>query len=153
MLYEIQALTNIQTLRLYFDQSIKNGNCLECFACIAAAVNLKSLDPDRIVTFLVNAIEDVLGSLKDSKFIDNVLHIAKMYVGPNGPYLLKELNDARIQKRGHGYVFLRRAARKKWSFVLGLCLARSLWKNWIKFRLRPEGPFIKRKAKYWRLID
>ena len=149
MLFEIQALTNIQTLRPYFEASIKNGNCLQCFACIAAAVNLKSLDPDRIVTFLVNGIEDVLGSLKASKFIDGVLNIAKLYDGPTGPYLMKELNDARIQKRGHGYVFLRRTARKKWSLILGLCFARTLWNRWIKFRLRPDGPFIRRKAKFW----
>ena len=71
----VQALVlkKIECIEPIFVQSIRKLNANVCFACIANAFNAKLLQPNQIVTFLINGVEDAFQSIRShGYFIDRV---------------------------------------------------------------------------------
>lgn len=131
-------------------QFIAEKEPLAAFACLAAAHN-KQFVCD-VLPFFMNAVFDTCGTFrKHHKFIDKVIDYACAYNTSSGPLVLRSLQRSRLwrNKNDHAYVYLRRKALRRWSLIFMAVVVKKMWYSWLQWRLRPDGPYIKRLCKKW----
>ena len=146
-LHSVLVHSTFSDIEKYLRQSILEKEALACFACLSAACNANFVK--SIVPFLMNAIEDAAGNFDDHlRFVDKVLDYACAFNTSCGPLLLKDLYVARLRRNrhDHAYVYLRRKARRRWSIIAAAVICRSMFFAWMRQRLRPDGPYMKRYA-------
>jgi len=144
-LHVVLIHSSFSEIEKYLRQSILEKEALACFACLSAACNANVVK--NIVPFFMNSVEDTIGNFDSHlTFIDKVFDFACAFNTSCGPLLLKDLHVARIRRNrnDHAYVYLRRKARRRWNTVVAAVICRCMFFAWMRHRLRPDGPYMKR---------